>query len=81
MASLQRKILNLFSFRRIIIPVILGLAVIIYMIFNDLTRSDLASINWRWYSVLYFILALGMMIIRDVAYMFRIRLLTGKFLS
>ena len=81
MASLQRKILNLFSFRRIIIPVILGLAVIIYMIFNDLTRSDLASINWRWYSVLYFILALAMMIIRDVAYMFRIRLLTGKFLS
>lgn len=81
MASLQRKILNLFSFRRIIIPVILGLAVIIYMIFNDLTRSDLASINWKWYSILYFLLAIFMMIIRDVAYMYRIRLLTGNFLS
>ena len=81
MSSLQRKILNLFSFRRIIIPVILGLAVIIYMIFNDLTRADMASINWKWYSILYFILAIAMMIIRDVAYMYRIRLLTDKFLS
>ena len=81
MASQQRKILNIFSFRRIIIPVILGLAVIIYMIFNDLTRSDLASINWRWHFALYFILAIIMMILRDVAYMYRIRLLTGKFLS
>ncbi len=81
MSSLQRKILNLFSFRRIIIPVILGLAVIVYMIFNDLTRADMASINWKWYSFLYFILAIAMMIIRDVAYMYRIRLLTDKFLS
>lgn len=81
MASQQRKILNIFSIRRIIIPVLLGLAVIIYMIFNDLTRSDLASINWKWYSILYFVSAIIMMIIRDVAYMYRIRLLTDKSLS
>jgi uncharacterized protein (TIRG00374 family) len=78
MSSQQRKILNIFAFRRIIIPVILGVAVIIYMIISDLTRSDLATINWRWYSVLYFFLAFLMMVVRDVAYMYRIRLLTGK---
>lgn len=81
MASQQRKILKIFAFRRIIIPVILGFAVIVYMILNDLTRSDLASINWRWYSILYFFLAILMMVIRDLAYMYRIRLLTGKVLS
>jgi uncharacterized protein (TIRG00374 family) len=81
MASQQRKILNLFSFQRIIIPVVLGLAVIVYMILNDLTKSDFASIQWEWYSIFYLLLAFAMMIIRDVAYMFRIRLLTGKFLS
>ncbi len=81
MASQQRKILNLFSFQRIIIPVVLGLAVIVYMILNDLTKSDFASINWKWYSMFYLILAMAMMILRDVAYMYRIRLLTGKFLS
>ena len=51
------------------------------MVINDLTRSDMASINWRWHSILYFALAIVMMIIRDAAYMYRIRLLTGKFLS
>ncbi|MDY0101657.1 MAG: lysylphosphatidylglycerol synthase transmembrane domain-containing protein [Lentimicrobium sp.] len=81
MASQQRRILNLFSFQRIIIPVVLGLAVIVYMILNDLTRNDFASINWEWYSIFYLMLAFSMMVIRDVAYMYRIRLLTGKFLS
>ncbi|MBW6491177.1 MAG: flippase-like domain-containing protein [Lentimicrobium sp.] len=81
MPSQQRRILQIFAFRRIIIPVILGFAVIIYMILNDLTRSDMASINWRWYSVLYFFLAFMMMVVRDVAYMYRIRLLTGNTLS
>lgn len=81
MPSQQRRILNLFAFRRIIIPVILGLGVIVYMIAGDLTRSDLASINWRWHSVYFFMLAFLMMVIRDLAYMYRIRLLTGGALN
>ncbi len=81
MPSQQRRILNIFAFRRIIIPVLIGLGVIIYMILGDLTHSDLASINWRWYSLLYFFLAFTMMVVRDLAYMYRIRLLTGYALS
>jgi len=81
MASQQRRILNIFAFRRVIIPVIIGLAVIGYMIMKDLGKSDLRTINLDWHSMLFFAGALLLSATRDMAYMYRIRLLTGKALS
>ena len=81
MASHQRKILNIFAFHRVIIPVIIGLAVIGYMIYNDVSHSALNSIQITWYSVSYFVTALLLVTVRDLAYMYRIRLLTDKALS
>lgn len=81
MPSQQRRILKLFAFHRIIIPVLIGLGVIVYMISGELERGDLASINWQRNSIYFFFLAVLMVIIRDVAYMYRIRLLTDKALS
>jgi len=81
MASHQRKILNLFAFHRVLIPVVIGLGVIGYMILNDLSNSDLNSINVTWYSISYFLIALALVGVRDITYMYRIRLLTGKDLS
>jgi uncharacterized protein (TIRG00374 family) len=81
MASQQRRLLNIFAFRRIIIPVIIGLAVIVYMILGDLGKSDLDSIIFNWHSILFFAGALILIAVRDISYMYRIRLLTGKELS
>lgn len=81
MASQQRRLLNIFAFRRIIIPVIIGLAVIGYMILRDIGKSDLDSMKFNWHSVLFFTGALLLVAIRDVSYMYRIRLLTGRALS
>ncbi len=81
MPSQQRRILNMFAFRRIIIPVVIGLFVIIYMIAGDLSHSDLASLRWKWYSYVFLFFALLMMVLRDLSYMYRIRLLTGEELS
>lgn len=81
MASQHRKILNLFAFKKIIIPILIGLAVIIYMIAGDLTHGDLRSISITWNSIFFFAVAIIMVAIRDIAYMYRIRLLTNNALS
>ncbi len=81
MASPQRRILNIFAFRRIIIPVIIGFAVIGYLISQDIGRSELNSISLNYQSLLFFIGAVLLIAIRDLAYMYRIRLLTDKALS
>lgn len=81
MASQQRRILNIFAFHRIIIPVIIGLVVIGYMIFKDISHSAINNIELGWNSLLFFIIALMLVAVRDLAYMYRIRLLTGNELS
>ncbi|MFH1118838.1 MAG: lysylphosphatidylglycerol synthase transmembrane domain-containing protein [Bacteroidota bacterium] len=81
MASQQRRILNLFAFHRIIIPVVIGLAVIGYLIRKDISHSDMQSLEINWYSIGFFAIAIFLIAVRDLAYMYRIRLLTGKELS
>lgn len=81
MASQHRTILKIFQFRNIIIPVAIGLAVITYMMLGDLSKGDLSSVRITWGSVFCFIMAILMVVVRDLAYMYRIRLLTGKELS
>ncbi len=79
--SQHREILKLFAFRRIIVPILIGLAVIGYMISGDLSHGDLRSITITWGSVACFILAILMVALRDLAYIYRIRLLTDNALS
>lgn len=81
MASQQRRILKIFAFRRIIIPVIIGLAVIGYMIYRDIGHSEISALRFTWNSFLCFGGALLLVAVRDVAYMYRIRLLSGNALT
>jgi len=81
MASQHREILRLFAFKRIIIPILIGLGVIVYMLVKDLSHGDIRSIRITWESIAYFAAAILMVGVRDFAYMYRIRLLTNKTLS
>ncbi len=44
-------------------------------------RDSLRDINWSWYSTLWLLMAIIAMVLRDVGYMFRIRVLTDDALS
>lgn len=45
--------------------------------YRQITYSDmLASVNWTFYSVVWLFVALLMMVVRDVAYMYRIKVMT-----
>jgi len=81
MADNQKKILSIFQFKRIIIPIILGLGVATYLLFRNFDPEVFQNINWRWQSFFWLFFALALMATRDFAYMYRIRLLTDKKLS
>lgn len=44
-------------------------------------KQILSKINWTWYSTFWFLMALVCVVVRDAAYMYRIRVLTDKALS
>jgi uncharacterized membrane protein YbhN (UPF0104 family) len=66
---------------KIILPVILGLAVIGWFISRDINTEVLSKLIFTWKSVFWLLIAWGCMICRDLGYMIRIRILSDKDLS
>ena len=78
MSAKSREIIKIFSGRRILLAVLLGIAVSIYLIIDDFSFENYEKINLGFAAIAFFILAILLEAIRDIAYMFRIRLLTDK---
>ncbi len=77
----QSDALKIFSVRRVLIPVVLGLAGASYLLYATFDPSALEQINWTYRTIVWLFVALLMMAIRDVAYMYRIRVLTDNKIS
>ena len=75
----KRSFLRHFTPTKIAIPVVLGLIVVAYMIYKDPESakfSNLLQAKLHWILITF-----GVLIVRDFGYMYRIRHITGKFLS
>lgn len=67
--------------RRIIIPIIIGLAVIVWIIVKDVNINVLQEIVFTWKSVFWLFVAVMLVTFRTFFYMVRIRILTNNDLS
>jgi glycosyltransferase 2 family protein len=77
----HKKILDFFRIRRIIVPVVLGLGVATFLLVRNFDREAFRDISWSSESYYYIFLSLLLMVVRDVAYMYRLRVLTDWQLS
>lgn len=75
------KALKLFSPGRIALAIILGLSVATYQVVDSFDISAFEAVEWTWYSTFWIIVAVMMMAIRDLSYMYRIRVLTDYKIS
>jgi uncharacterized protein (TIRG00374 family) len=75
------RVLRFFQLKRIIIPLILGLGVATVLMIKDFNKDAFMSIHWSVYTFLWLFVALCLQAIRDLAYMYRLRVLTGKQIS
>ncbi|HMM11913.1 MAG TPA: lysylphosphatidylglycerol synthase transmembrane domain-containing protein [Bacteroidales bacterium] len=62
---------------RIILPVLIGLSATVWLIYRNYERDTLGFFEWTWAAAAGLLMALAMMGVRDIAYMYRIRVLTG----
>jgi uncharacterized protein (TIRG00374 family) len=81
MVSGTDRVLKALSVRRIILPIILGLAAAAWGIASDFDINAFRSIKWSWNSTFWIIMAALMGVIRDLAYIGRIRVLTDSQIS
>jgi glycosyltransferase 2 family protein len=66
---------------RIVIPIILGLAVVLWLILKEIKSDVISQLTFSWRSVFWLLAAWCCMIFRDLGYIIRIRILTDKDLS
>ena len=77
----KSKILKLLKPGRIIYPIAIGLLVAGFLLFKDFNKDTFSNINWTWHSGVWCLAALMMVALRDLAYIYRIRILTDKELT
>ena len=81
MQTQAERILKIFSVRRIFLPVALGLVAASYLLIKNFDSGAFINLKWSWNSTFWILMALLAMVVRDLAYMFRIRALTDDELS
>jgi uncharacterized membrane protein YbhN (UPF0104 family) len=72
----QNKLLSGVRPIRIVYPILIGIAVVVYMLVKEVDGKTLSLIEFSWHSLFWLCVALIMMIIRDLGYMARLRILT-----
>ncbi len=75
------KIVNSLKPSRIIWPILIGIGVSAYLMFRSFNSETFSFLTFTWHTLFYIIIALVMMAVRDLAYMYRIIILTDGALS
>lgn len=81
MNNKAKEILKIFRPQRVIIPIVLGVGVAAYMLWRNFDGDAFSKVSWGWSTVIFLFFALLMMVIRDLGYMWRIRILTSNRIS
>ena len=72
----SRQLLNTFRPSRIFLPILIGLGAATFLLIQNFDKEAFEHIKWSWNSSFWILMALAMMVVRDLAYMVRIRALT-----
>lgn len=66
---------------KIVLPVLIGIGVALYLLISNFDKEAYEKISWTRYTTFWILLAFVMMAIRDLAYMYRIKVLSGNLIS
>ena len=72
------SMLNSIRLSRIIPPMIIGLAVVGWMMYRQLDLEELSKINWSTSVLFWVFMALMMYVVRHMFYSWRLRIMTDK---
>ncbi|MFK5855922.1 MAG: lysylphosphatidylglycerol synthase transmembrane domain-containing protein [Bacteroidota bacterium] len=72
------KIVNSLKPSRIIWPIFIGLSVSAYLMYRSFDADTFSFLSFTWHTFFYIMVALLMMAVRDLAYIYRLIILTDK---
>ena len=81
MAESEKQLTKKISPYKIVYPVMIGLAVVSYMLYKEFDITAFQQITFTWHSVWWLMVAVMCMFVRDLGYVVRIRTLSDGRLS
>ena len=75
------QLLKKVRINKIIYPMLIGLIVVAFMLYQEFDVEAISIIEFTRYSVLWLLVSLIMMAVRDIGYMIRLRVLSDKSLN
>ncbi len=81
MAESEKQLTEKISPYKIIYPVVIGLAVVSYMLYKEFDVTAFQHITFTWHSVWWLVVAVMCMFVRDFGYVVRIKVLSDGRLS
>lgn len=75
------KIINSLKPKRIIWPILIGVGVSIFLMYRSFNEDTFSFLSFSWHTLFYIVIALIMMAVRDLSYMYRLRILTDDKIS
>ncbi len=77
----SEKVLRIFNWKRITIAILIGLTGASYLLYSSYDASAFENVNWTGTAIFWLFIALCCQVMRDFAYMYRIRVLTDYHIS
>ncbi len=76
--SSDEQVLNSISVSKIILPVVIGLAVVLFLLWRSFDQEEFAKISWDGHMLFWIFMAILCYVIRHLFYSYRLRVLANK---
>lgn len=74
----QEQVLNSISLSKIILPMVLGIAVVIFLLWRSFDRDEFAKISWDGHMLFWVFMAILCYVLRHLFYAYRLRVLADE---
>lgn len=81
MEESEKNLTKKISPYKIVYPIVIGLAVVSYMLYKEFDIKAFEQITFTWTSVFWLLVAVMCMLVRDLGYVIRIKVLSGDRLN
>ena len=76
----HQEVLKSIRMSRVILPILLGLGVVGYLMWNQYDPKEFSQINWNAHTTFWILFSVFLLVVRHLAYAFRLRILSdGEF--
>lgn len=74
----QEQVLNSISMSKIILPMVLGIAVVVFLLWRSFDREEFAKISWDGHMLFWVFMAIACYVLRHLFYSYRLRVLADE---